>query len=100
MKTLVYISLLAALCGCTTASRTITAKDGTVTKTKVSAFFISVTGFSDSVTAPDGTISSTSLQNYAGDVNTINALGNIFLQGVKAGGALAGVSNTNLVSAK
>jgi hypothetical protein len=95
MKKFYLLGLIACLCGCTTASRTTTAKDGSVTKTTISTFLTTVTGFSDSVTSPDGIESITTLANYAGDVNTINALGNILLQGVKAGATLAG--NTNLV---
>jgi hypothetical protein len=96
MKTKIALSLLAiALCGCTTASRTITATDGTVTKTKISSFLISVTGFKDVVASPDGVISSTSLDNYAGDVNTINAIGSLIMQGAKF--ALMAAGNTNVI---
>ena len=95
MKTKLFLSFLAiALCGCTTASRTITAVDGTVTKTRISSFLISVTGFKDVVASPDGVISSTTLDNYAGDVNSINAIGSLVMQGAKL--ALLAVGNTNV----
>jgi hypothetical protein len=91
------LSLLAvALCfGCTIATRTITATDGTVTKTRVSSFLTAVTGFKDVVASPDGVISSTSLDNYAGDVNSINAIGNLMMQGAKL--AMLASGNTNVL---
>lgn len=60
--------------GCTTASRISVAKDGTQTTSKVSTFLTTASGFSDTVSTPDGLVSQTTLNNYASDVQAINAI--------------------------
>jgi hypothetical protein len=81
------------LCGCTTATRTVTGSGGTTQSTKVSTFLTTVQGFDDSV-SPDGT-SHTIIANYASDVQAMQVLAGAILQAMKVT-AIAG--NTNLVN--
>lgn len=90
--TILLAAIIAA--GCTTASRTVTSKDGTVTSTKVSTFLTTVTSFDDSVASPDGVISTTSVKNYASDVAAMQVMASFGRDVIS--GALLMAGKTNL----
>ncbi len=96
MKSILALLAVLVCAGCSTVNETITAKDGTVTTTKAASFMTKLSGLKRTITSPDGIISSFSLDNYAGDVDFLNAAGNLALQGAKLG--LLASGNTNIVT--
>jgi hypothetical protein len=88
--------VLAILCGCTTATRTVTSPGGIKSTTKVSTFLTTVQGFNDSVAADGSQI--TTIANYASDVQAMQVLLNGMIQAAKIGAMASGSTNTNLFS--
>lgn len=95
MKSTLTILLSAIIVvGCTTASRTVTSKDGAVTSTKVSTFLTTVTSFDDSVASPEGIISTTSVKNYASDVAAMQVMAGFSRDIITGALLLAGRTNS------
>jgi hypothetical protein len=102
LTSVVSIVMLAALCGCTTASRTITSTTGEKSTSKASTFLTTFQGYDDSISADGAT--HTSIANYSSDVQAILAIGQILDNVMSKAIILAGNNNvqptsTNLFSA-